>query len=100
MYNNVLKQSRVLPYPNMIQNAITFEVFLTQYEYFRFEYGIVDLLSELGGLFSVFKIAAFSLIYVFISDPKLFILSDLVKPMISIKSKPGEIVSLPSHQEV
>ena len=45
-------QTRVLPYKNTFQNAITFEMSMNRNEYTRTVYSIMDFMSELGGLFS------------------------------------------------
>ena len=44
--------SRIMPYPNRYQNAITFELSLSQIEMKRRVYNFLDFLSDLGGLFS------------------------------------------------
>ena len=44
------KPSRAMPYKNQFQNAITYEVSRTEMTYFRSVYGIMSLLSEMGGL--------------------------------------------------
>ena len=46
------KPSRIMPYPNKFQNAITFEMSLSQIELLRKVYNFLDFLSDLGGLFS------------------------------------------------
>ena len=45
-------ETRVLPYNNRLQNAITFEMSMNLNEYTRTVYSIMDFMSELGGLFS------------------------------------------------
>ena len=47
-----MTETRVLPYNNRFQNAITFEMSMNLNEYTRTVYSIMDFMSELGGLFS------------------------------------------------
>ena len=47
-----IEVSRVLPYDNRFWNAITFEVSSAQYETTRTVYTIMDLLKDVGGLFT------------------------------------------------
>ena len=44
--------SRVLPYTNLMINAITYELSLTRIEFYRNVYSALDYLRDLGGLFS------------------------------------------------
>ena len=44
--------SRIMPYANRYQNAITLELSLSQIEMKRRVYNFLDFLSDLGGLFS------------------------------------------------
>ena len=44
-------QNRLLPYKNNIQNAITFEISLTERSFIRTVYTFLDLLKDVGGLF-------------------------------------------------
>lgn len=44
-------QNRLLPYNNNIQNAITFEISLTERSLIRTVYTFLDLLKDIGGLF-------------------------------------------------
>ena len=56
--------------------------------YDRHEYGILEMLSEIGGLFGIFKVIAFVLVYAFLSEPRLFVISGLIKQrMHSVKDK-------------
>ena len=43
--------SRIMPYTNQFQNAITYEVSLSQIELKRRVYNFLDYLSDMGGLF-------------------------------------------------
>ena len=51
-FNAVISGGRVLPYSNMMWNAITYEMSLTRRAYSRTVYNSLDFLSEIGGLFS------------------------------------------------
>ena len=44
--------NRELPYKNLFQNAVTFEMSLNQKQYFRRVYSLLDFLSDVGGLYS------------------------------------------------
>ena len=41
-------------YNNKIWNGVTYEMSLSSNRYFRRVYGVMDFLSEMGGLFSIF----------------------------------------------
>ena len=45
---------RILPYKNLMQNAITFEMSLTLMDYSRKVYNFFDFLGDIGGLFGAF----------------------------------------------
>ena len=40
---------------------------------------MLELMAEIGGLFGIFKVIAFILIYAFLSEPRLFVISGLIK---------------------
>ena len=44
--------SRNLPYKNLFQNTITYEISLTRLHYTRIVYSFLDLMKDVGGLFS------------------------------------------------
>ena len=46
------KQTRTLPYKNLFQNSITYEISLTRLHYTRIVYSFLDLMKDVGGLFS------------------------------------------------
>ena len=50
---------------NNFQNAVTFEISRSQIRYVRYVYGLLDFLSELGGLHRSIKVICFSLVYFF-----------------------------------
>ena len=45
-------ETRVLPYKNTFQNAITFEMSMNRTEYTRTVYNIIDFMGDMGGLFN------------------------------------------------
>ena len=45
-------ETRVLPYKNTFQNAITFEMSMNRNEYTRTVYNIIDFMGDMGGLFN------------------------------------------------
>ena len=45
-------ETRVLPYNNRFQNAITFEMSMNRNEFTRTVYNIMDFMGDLGGLFN------------------------------------------------
>ena len=51
-YDVDVKKSRILPYKNTMQNAITFEMSLSRKEYSRTVYNIMDFMRDMGGLFT------------------------------------------------
>ena len=50
-FETIQAPSRIMPYKNQFQNAVTFEMSLSQIEYKRRVYNFLDFLSDLGGLF-------------------------------------------------
>ena len=63
-----------------MQTSLTYDVWSTKYVYIRFEYGVIELMTELGGLFEILRIFGFGMSILFMSDPKLFVLSELIRP--------------------
>ena len=57
--------SRILPYLNAFQNAITYELNLSQEAYYRRVYSILDFLRDIGGLFSALAPIFFGLNMIF-----------------------------------
>ena len=51
-YDVDVKESRILPYKNTMQNAITFEMSLSRKEFSRTVYNIMDFMRDMGGLFT------------------------------------------------
>ena len=51
-YDVDVKKSRILPYKNTMQNAITFEMSLSRKEFSRTVYNIMDFMRDMGGLFT------------------------------------------------
>ena len=47
-----VKQSRILPYKNLFHNSVTYEFSLTRLHYTRIVYSFLDLMKDVGGLFS------------------------------------------------
>ena len=45
-------ETRVLPYKNRFQNAITYEMSMNRHEYTRTVYNILDFMRDMGGLFN------------------------------------------------
>lgn len=48
--------TRIMEYPNDFYNAITFEMSFTHRMYNRHVYNSLDLLADLGGLFSALRV--------------------------------------------
>ena len=46
------KTSRNLPYKNNFLNSVTYEMSLTRLHYIRIVYSFLDLMKDIGGLFS------------------------------------------------
>ena len=46
------KNSRNLPYKNNFLNSVTYEMSLTRLHYTRIVYSFLDLMKDIGGLFS------------------------------------------------
>ena len=85
-------------------NAITYEIGSSKHVLHRFEYGLLEMLSELGGLFEIFRVSGYVMIYVFLSEPLYFVASSLIKPSVMSKSRDKRTknmkVLLPSHSDV
>ena len=70
---------RILPYENLFWNSITFEMSERKKVYTRIDYGVLDWLSDIGGLFKVVHTGIFLLIYQLYKDgPALYLTSMLV----------------------
>ena len=57
--------TRLMPYRNQMQNAITFEMNLNKKKYFRRVYSFLDFLSDLGGLFGATRPIILAILTVF-----------------------------------
>ena len=73
---------RFLPYQGdqaNFQTAVTFELWSTKKTYTRVDYGFLDWLADIGGLYSVLHVFTLVLISNFISNgPSLFVATDLI----------------------
>ena len=75
---------RILPYKNLFQNAITFEMSLTIMDYSRKVYNFFDFLGDIGGLFGAFVQICYFIIKFFMHNGlETFLMADLF----SINSK-------------
>ena len=69
---------RILPYSILYQTAITYEFWDTRYLYLRKDYGLLDWLSDLGGLLDLFKLVAATIIGFFVVNaPSVFTATEL-----------------------
>ena len=77
---SILEQpARILPYENLFWNSITYEMSEQRKVYTRIDYGVLDWLSDIGGLFKVVHTVIFLLISQLFKDgPTLFLTSMLV----------------------
>ena len=57
--------TRLMPWRNQFQNAITFEMNLNKKKYFRSVYSFLDFLSDLGGLFGATRPIILAILTVF-----------------------------------
>ena len=57
--------TRLMPYRNQMQNAITFEMNLNKKKYFRRVYSFLDFLSDLGGLFGATRPIILAILTIF-----------------------------------
>lgn len=57
--------TRLMPYRNQMQNAITFEMNLNKKKYFRRVYSFLDFLSDVGGLFGATRPIILAILTVF-----------------------------------
>ena len=46
------RNTRNIPYKNLFQNSVTYEISLTRLHYTRIVYSFLDLMKDVGGLFS------------------------------------------------
>ena len=57
--------SRILPYKQPFQNAITYELSLSRNVFYRQVYGMLDWLRDLGGLFGALSGISLTIVLVF-----------------------------------
>ena len=55
-------QTRIMPYKNRWQTAVTFEFWDTKTIFIRVDYGFLDWLSDIGGLYNILMLIAFMFI--------------------------------------
>ena len=72
------KGLRALPYKNMFHNAITFELSLSEMQYRRHVYSILDFFGDIGGLYgALFPICQILVIILQYKGSHLFLMSEL-----------------------
>ena len=78
IFNQYDKPTRVLPYKNMFQTAVTFELSDVNQIYYRQVYGIFDWLRDIGGLYGALAGFSLALIAIFqFQGPVMFTMTDL-----------------------
>ena len=71
--------ARILPYDNLFLNSVTYEVWDSQKYFKRIDYGWLDWLSDVGGLYDAIFLISMLIMYNFIWDSAdLFVSSELV----------------------
>ena len=71
--------ARILPYDNLFLNSVTYEVWDSQKYFKRIDYGILDWLSDVGGLYDAIFLLSMLVMWNFIWDAAdLFVSSELV----------------------
>ena len=79
IFNLIDEPSRFLPYENTFQNSVTFEIGEALKVITRLDYGILDWLSDIGGLYKILQIGAFILISNLIEDgPTLYLTTTMI----------------------
>ena len=53
---------RIMPYQNKFQMAVTFEFWDTKQLFIRTDYGVLDFLSDIGGLYGTLTMIAIAFI--------------------------------------
>ena len=75
---------RFLPYSNNWQTAITFEFWDTLKVYHRIDYGLLDWLSDIGGLYNILSLVFLIALGRYIGDgPAFFVASDMISGSMS-----------------
>ena len=79
IFSFVEDSTRLIPYKIPIQTAVTFEIWDTKTVLTRIDYGILDLLADIGGLYKVVQTSIYLLLMKLIEDgPSLFIMTSLL----------------------
>ena len=72
-------QLRFMSYPNRWQTAVTFEFWDTMKVYHRIDYGLLDWLSDIGGLYNILALIFFMFLGRYLSNgTSLFVASELI----------------------
>ena len=72
-----------MSYPNRWQAAVTFEFWDTMKVYHRIDYGLLDWLSDIGGLFNILNLSFFILIKNYLEKgTSYFVASELISKQI------------------
>ena len=56
--------NREMPYDNRFQNAVTFEMSLSRRYFYRRIYNLLDMMSEMGGLFEMLNIFCLGIVQI------------------------------------
>lgn len=71
---------RILPYNNTFQNAVTFEISENKKILTRVDYGVLDWLSDIGGLYKILQMGVLMLVLMMNEHgPTLFVTTSLIK---------------------
>ena len=69
---------RALPYKNMFQYSITFELSLSEMQYRRHVYSIIDCIGDIGGLYgALFPICSILVVILQFKGEYLFLMSEM-----------------------
>jgi len=78
VFKLVQELTRVMPYKQPFQNAITYELSHTRHIYYRQVYGLLDWLRDLGGLFGAMSGISLSIVLIFqFQGGYMFVMSEL-----------------------
>ena len=84
-------QLRFLPYDSKWQAAVTFEFWDTLKVYHRIDYGLLDWLSDIGGLYNILSLVFLIVLSWYIGDgPSFFVASDMISGSMSQDDKQAQ----------
>ena len=76
IFQNLDAKSRILPYPNLMLNSVTYEIQSTKYKQVRHEYSFLQYFSNIGGFGSL--LLGISTIFNAMESPHLLVASDFL----------------------